>query len=57
MIRRALLAALYLACSVAPCFCQEWASKMFKTAEHDFGTVARDLKAEFDFSRLRTYSS
>jgi hypothetical protein len=55
MIRKALLAALYIACSVAPCCAQDWASKMFKTTEHDFGTVARGSKAEFDFDITNLY--
>ena len=28
---------------------QQWATKMFKTVEHDFGSVARGSKAEFAF--------
>jgi hypothetical protein len=28
---------------------QEWAQKMFTTTKHDFGTVARGAKAEFEF--------
>ena len=28
---------------------QEWAQKMFKVADHDFGAVARGAKAEFSF--------
>ena len=28
---------------------KEWARKMFQTTRHDFGTVARGAKAEFDF--------
>jgi hypothetical protein len=32
-----------------PCFGQEWAQKMFKGTEHDFGTVARSAKAEYRF--------
>lgn len=28
---------------------QQWARKMFKTTQHDFGAVARGSKAEFDF--------
>jgi hypothetical protein len=35
--------------SGAPCFGQEWAQKMFKITEHDFGTVARSAKAEYRF--------
>ena len=52
---RASLAALSIAFAATPCFCQEWASKMFKTTEHDFGTVARGAKAEFDFRFTNLY--
>jgi hypothetical protein len=55
MIRKALLAAFYTACSFAPCCAQDWASKMFKTTEHDFGTAARGSKAEFDFNFTNLY--
>jgi hypothetical protein len=34
---------------VTPCFGQEWAQKMFKVTDHDFGSVARGAKAEFSF--------
>ena len=34
---------------VTPCFGQEWAQKMFKVTDHDFGPVARGAKAEFSF--------
>jgi len=33
----------------SPAWGQDWAKKMFQTDEHDFGTVARGAKAEFDF--------
>ncbi len=33
----------------SPCFGQQWAQNMFKVTEHDFGTVARDAKAEYQF--------
>jgi hypothetical protein len=32
-----------------PCLGQEWARKMFKVTEHDFGSVARGAKAEYRF--------
>ena len=32
-----------------PCFGQEWAEKMFKVREHDFGSVARGAKVEYPF--------
>ena len=34
---------------------QEWATKMFKTTTHDFGTVARGAKAEFSFEFENLY--
>lgn len=34
---------------------QEWARKMFQTTSHDFGTVARDAKAEFEFVFTNLY--
>lgn len=54
MIRKSLLAAL-ISFAATSCFCQEWASKMFKTTEHDFGTVGRGAKAEFDFRFTNLY--
>ncbi len=41
-----LVTALFLA---SPSLGQEWARKMFKTTDHDFGTVARGAKAEHEF--------
>ena len=35
--------------SACPLFAQEWAKKMFKDAEHDFGTCARNARAEYEF--------
>jgi hypothetical protein len=35
--------------SVSSVRAQDWAKKMFKATDHDFGTVARDGKAEFSF--------
>ncbi len=34
---------------------QEWATKMFKTLEHDFGSVARGSKSEFSFELENVY--
>jgi hypothetical protein len=36
-------------------FGQQWATKMFETTEHDFGTVARGGKTEFDFALSNLY--
>ena len=44
-----------LATVAVPAFGQEWAAKMFKTTEHDFGTVARGAKAEFLFNFSNLY--
>ena len=55
MIRKTLLFVACLALAASPCFGQQWAAKMFKTTEHDFGTVARGSKAEFDFTLSNLY--
>jgi len=55
MFRKTALGALYVVLSVVPCFGQDWAAKMFQVTEHDFGTVARGSKAEFDFSLSNLY--
>jgi hypothetical protein len=34
---------------------QEWAKKMFKISEHDFGTVASGAKAEYEFELENIY--
>ena len=39
----------------APCCAQEWASKMFDTLSHDFGTVARGSKAVYRFQVKNIY--
>ena len=41
--------------SWTPCFGQEWAQKMFKSTEHDFGTVARSAKTEYRFTFENLY--
>ena len=56
--RRAWLAsagALALATAVRPVAAQQWARKMFKITEHDFGTVARGAKSEFIFEFENLY--
>ena len=55
MVRKALVFVACLALAAAPCFGQQWAAKMFKTTDHDFGTVARGSKAEFDFTLSNLY--
>lgn len=39
----------------SPLMGQDWAKKMFEITEHDFGTVARGAKAEFDFALSNIY--
>lgn len=39
-----------------PVFAQQWARKMFKETSHDFGSVARGAKAEFDFDLSNIYT-
>ena len=36
-------------------FAQNWARKMFETTEHEFGTVARNSKTEFEFKLTNIY--
>ena len=38
-----------------PATAQDWAKKLFKTHEHNFGTVARAAKAEFVFEMENIY--
>ncbi|MEZ6071616.1 MAG: DUF1573 domain-containing protein [Pirellulales bacterium] len=49
-----------LACGVflgasAAAMAEEWAPKMFETRDHDFGTVARGAKVEYDFVITNLY--
>jgi hypothetical protein len=55
MIRKSIFFVAFWAYSVSPCWGQQWAEKMFKTIEHDFGTVARGSKAEFMFTFSNLY--
>jgi hypothetical protein len=50
-VLKALIAVVLLA---APCPAQDWARKMFEKTNHDFGTIARDAKAEFAFVLTNT---
>ncbi len=49
MLRKITLAAALVAATWCPALAQEWATKMFQTTSHDFGSVARAAKAEFEF--------
>lgn len=52
MLSVAFVAALTVASSANA---QEWAQKMFKESEHDFGTVIRDAKTEYVFEFENLY--
>ena len=49
VFRLALWALIFIALSACPVIGKEWAGKMFDSTDHDFGTLARGAKAEFDF--------
>lgn len=49
MVRKLGFGLILALAAASPVFGQDWAAKMFETKEHDFGTVARGSKAEFDF--------
>lgn len=49
MLRKVGLGLLLTVLAISPCLGQEWAQKMFKVADHDFGSVARGAKVEFPF--------
>jgi hypothetical protein len=49
MFRNLVLTIVVTVLSITPCFGQEWARKMFKVTEHDFGSVAKGAKAEYRF--------
>ena len=55
MIRNAVFFLLSIVLGVSPAFGQEWARKMFEQTRHDFGYVARDGKAEFEFVLSNIY--
>jgi hypothetical protein len=49
MFRKGILALPLVIFALSPCFGQQWAQKMFKVTDHDFGSVARGAKAEYRF--------
>ena len=55
MLRQAAAALLIIVLSCSSGFGQDWATPMFETTEHDFGTVARGAKAEFEFVLSNIY--
>ena len=55
MARRMVLASLLAVLIGSPAPAQEWARKMFQSTSHDFGSVARDSKAEYEFVLSNIY--
>jgi hypothetical protein len=55
MIRRVAFAALLTVLVGSPAAAQQWAEKMFETNTHDFGSIARGAKAEFEFTLTNIY--
>lgn len=55
MMRRAFVALLFLGCACSTSFGQQWAEKMFEIRDHDFGTVARGAKTEYEFVLSNVY--
>lgn len=55
MMRAVVPAAFLLACMGAVAQAQEWAREMFEVGSHDFGTIARGSKAEYEFVFTNKY--
>ena len=49
MPRKLVLTLVLVLLGGSPCFGQQWARKMFKVTDHNFGSVARGAKAEYKF--------
>jgi len=55
MLRKIAFVLLFVLLAGAPVFGQEWAGKMFETTSHDFGSIARGAKAEYEFVLKNIY--
>ena len=55
MLRKTGFALLLILWAVSPLFGQQWATKMFQEASHDFGSVARGAKVEHEFVLSNIY--
>lgn len=55
MVRKAVLSLLWTLLCVSPLAAEQWAQKMFEIANHNFGSIARDAKAEFAFVLTNSY--
>jgi len=50
MLRKCTCLLLLIVLAGSPLWAEDWARKMFKSTQHDFGSVARGAKAEFEFA-------
>jgi hypothetical protein len=55
MVRRMSIGVAFALLAATSLFGQQWATKMFEATEHDFGTVARGAKIEYDFALSNIY--
>jgi hypothetical protein len=54
-MKRVVLTVLLTAIAGPTGFAQPWATEMFQTTRHDFGTVARGVKTQFEFELKNLY--
>ncbi len=55
MIRKVAAPLLLVVLASSTVFADDWARKMFETTEHNFGTIARGAKAEYEFPLTNVY--
>jgi hypothetical protein len=55
MLRKSILGMGLAIAVCCPVWSQEWATKMFETVNHDFGSVARGAKTEYEFTLKNVY--
>jgi len=55
MVRKAVFSLLLTLLWGSPLVAEQWAQEMFETSKHDFGSVARDAKAEYAFELTNSY--
>ena len=55
MVRKSCGVVLWALLAGSPALAQQWATKMFETTSHDFGTVPRSARAEFRFVLRNPY--
>ena len=55
MLRKAVLGLLLAVLAGSPVVGQQWAGRMFEQTRHDFGSVARGAKTEYEFVLSNIY--